>query len=419
MPARRSTRWTAGAACLLAVAAGAALPATAAHADPTPTPTPTAAAAAAAAAEACVKGDVTEVLDEPWAQGRLGVSTLAAGFEGWNTRIAVIAAGVDGGHHQLENHLAKGAALGVNESPHTDCKGGGTAIAGAAAAAAVGGSALRGVAPQALIIPIRLPDWMADPATKVDEKNAPLAADLLVQAVRAALDQRAQVIVLPGVGLADTPALRQAIADAERTGAVLIEPVPPKVTPATSYPLAYPEVLGVIGHGREGGLNPTDAEVALVDLSAPGIEVLAAMPSDTYTTISDSRVAAGFVAGATALILDDGSAPTPATVRRRLIDAAVRLPGVTTVPALSAANALGPIPSQIPPAAPLGGLDPTAAIHDWSGRTSVRLSIACLLGLIAIGGLAAAYTRGRTRQWVPAETLPAEKLIKPPTSRSI
>jgi subtilisin family serine protease len=380
----------------------------------------TAPPALAASQEVCVKGALPQVVAEPWAQQQLGVATLAAGFEGWNTRIAVIAAGVDAGHPQLHGHVAAGATIGVTADPQTDCLGGGTAIAGAAAAAPVSGGALRGLAPQSLIIPIRLPGWMATPTEKVPDDHAAQASELLTQAVREALARQATIIVLPGIGLAPSAGLRQAISDADRDGAVLIEPIPPAVDPATSYPLAYPEVIGVVARSQDGALAPTTAEAALIDLSAPGVDVIAVMPGGGYTQVSDSRVAAGFVAGAAALVQDHGARPAPAQIRQRLIGTAIREPGLLAVPVLSPADALGPEPAPVEAVrVPAVGLDHRTPTADPSRQISFRFSLTCLSLLVLCGAGAAAYQRGRARQWASAETLPADQLISPPRSRSI
>jgi membrane-anchored mycosin MYCP len=366
----------------------------------------------------CVVGRPEAPAAAGWAQENLGLDALSPGFQGWDTSIAVIGSGVDVRHPALGPHVAPGARAGTDADPLQDCLGVGTAVAGAAAAAPIAGSALRGVAPQALVVPIRVPDWMANPRGDVRSEDARTATEALVTAIRTALDRRVRVIVLPSVSLPDSDALRQAVAAAERAGAVLVEGAPSTFTDATAFPLAYPEVLGVVEHDRAGTLGKTPAPPRLLDLTAPGTDVPALGPGG-YLVESGSPLAAGVVAGTAALVVD-AAGGTPAAIRDTLVRSARYGGLVGGVPAISPAAALGPVPGPAtpPPSFPWRTATVPEAVQ-MAPHQAVVTTVGCVLLLVA-GGLAAhAYQRGRRRRWRPAGPTDPEQLIVRTPPRSI
>ncbi len=377
------------------------------------------AAPAQSAAEECVSGEPDPPTSVGWAQTDLGVDALAEGFQGWNVSIAVIGSGVDARHPALSRHVAAGQGVGTEAEPLQDCLGVGTAVAGAAAAAPINGSSLSGVAPQALVVPIRVPDFMANPQGELSEDDRVLAERLLAEAIVAALDEGVRVIVLPSLSVSDSQQLRQVMARAEQQGVLLIEGAPTTFSEATAFPLAYPEVLGVIGVDEAGAPVETAVPSELLDLSAPGSDIVALAPGG-YAVESGSPLAAGVVAGVGALMLDTFVGTTPAQIREKLTASAIGATEPGRPPAISPAAALGPLPepAREPPSVPWRTSSPQQAI-EMAPRQATVILIGCAV-LLVLGALGAgAYVRGRRRAWRPARPTDPEELIKRVPKRSI
>ncbi len=365
---------------------------------------------------ACVQADpkLSPVTQEPWTQARLGVSGLASAFQGWGTKIAVIGSGVSNTHPQLTGNTLAGSTIGFTGNAATDCYGIGTAIAGAASAAPVSGSTLRGLAPQAVIIPIKLSDAIFKSET-VSEKDFPLVTTQLIAALDSAVARDPDVIVLPPFTLPGTTQLRDAITKADQSGALLIQGIPAKFELNSAYPLAYPEVLGVLAEGADTKPSATDTPTQFIDLIAPGVNALVLSPGGGVRPVSASYVAAGYVAGAAALVVEVRENISPADLRKVLIAAGTAQPILGSRPALNPAAALGPIPQAAVPEVKdsLGLLQPpTDSSSDLAAAAAWTVAIGSILALIMAGWLAAASIRGRRRHWKPAEH--GKEFVPPP-----
>ncbi len=367
----------------------------------------------------CVRPGKSEMTVEPWAQTRLGVSGLADTFQGWEVTIAVIGSGVDASHPQLAGHVTEGIAIGSGTKANEDCFGTGTATAGAAAAAPVSGSTVRGLAPQAVVVPIRLPEKFATPNANISERDAAAAEAALLDALKAAAEVGAKIVVLPELALIGTDKLRNAIAEADQSGMLLIQGIPQNLTASQAYPLAYPEVLGVLAMNIKGELAKTSAPENLQDLAAPGTEALVLAPGKGYTQGSGNYVAAGFTAGSAALLLDAGKRTTPASLRKQLIASGIRSPGISGPPLLSPAAALGPIAkaAEVDDAVAGGELITQAKqTPDFVPSLAVATALFWVSGLALSAWAAAALVRGRRRRWIPADH---NKPFKPAESKSL
>src|SRR5690349_18498596 len=174
----QSTRQSAGAALLLAVALPAALvllrpgPATAAPGCPN------AAVPAPVSAQA------------PWPQQRFALDRLSALADGQGVLVAVIDSGVDASHPQLAGAVAAGVdLLDAGQDGRLDCVGHGTAVASIIAARPRPGIAFRGLAPAATVLPIRVSERI-----EIEQGTAgrTVAASGIGTAVRLASDRGAR-----------------------------------------------------------------------------------------------------------------------------------------------------------------------------------------------------------------------------------
>ncbi|HET9656480.1 MAG TPA: S8 family serine peptidase [Kineosporiaceae bacterium] len=364
---------------------------------------PAAHAAPAAEGSTCSTGTEEVIAEEPWPQVRLGLDTLDQHYRGWGITVAVISSGVSAGHPQLHGRVLDGVILGDSGPANADCLGFGTAIAGAAVAAPVTGTPLMGVAPQSSVLPVRLPDWVVNPSTAPDETHRAQASDLLGQGIKAALQHNPQVLVLPSVSLPDGAQLRAAVAAAEEQGCLLVEGAPATADDTYHYPAAYPEVLVVEGTSAEGELAQTALGSDRIDLIAPGIRIPVLAPDKGHLLVSSNAVAAGYAAGAAALVLEAVHPRSAADLRARLKQS--RVPSVYGgIPVLDPSAALSP-----PGSAASGALSGTQG-RLLAGRpeperasiAAVGIAATAILLLAIIGFVAAALYRGRSRGWRPA-----------------
>jgi hypothetical protein len=246
----------------------------------------------------CTAASSKVAVAEPPYQESLALSRAWRFSRGAGVKVAVVDSGVARGTARLNGRVA--TVLGTG-----DCVGHGTFVASLIAAAPTSGTDFSGVAPEARILAVR----------GTDERGVPSAASVAA-GVRAAADAGAEVIVV-GPALAGgsrelTGAVEHAIArDALVVAAAAPESKPRKGAdkdpgPAKDYwPAAQKGVLSVVGISSDGSLPDGAAAPRRADLAAPGSGVIGVGPRGAGHFIgSGSSLAAGFVAGAAALVRD-------------------------------------------------------------------------------------------------------------------
>ena len=274
----------------------------------------------------------------------------ATGARGEGVVIAVIDTGIDFNHPDLISRLALNFAdrffdridndgngcaddiVGCNfvslstadpscgytqPPPHwltLDDEGHGTFVSGVAAATGDNRVGITGVAPRALILPVKVLDCTA--TGRISDAAA---------GIRYAADAGADVINISFGTPNDSPALRDAVRYAQSRGAVVVASAGNDGSSGITYPAAYPGVLAVAASGSvvEALDRPNDyhraasfAQFGLgVDFLAPGVDVLSTIPSrrcqagtwtcvdEQYAVASGSSFATPFVAGAVAVML--------------------------------------------------------------------------------------------------------------------
>lgn len=275
-------------------------------------------AAAPAAAEA----------DAPWPQRRYGLERLTGLADGTGVLVAVVDSGVDSGHPQLTGAVQPGIdLLDPGGDGRVDCVGHGTAVASIIAARPRAGNAFRGVAPAAVILPVRVSERVDDTTTG---RAAPVAA--VAGAIRQAADRGARIINLSLTTDRDDPALRDAVRYAAARDVVLVAAAGNRHDTGNPrpYPAAYDGVIGVGAIQPDGARVPQSQSGDYVDLVAPGAEVTAAARGDGHARYTGTSFAAAYVAGAAALVRQYHPTLSAPQVAQRLtatVDAAGGLSG--------------------------------------------------------------------------------------------
>ena len=229
---------------------------------------------------------------------------------GGSVLVAVIDNGVDTEHPELGDVIA--GSFDATDRPEPPGRHG-TGVAGTIAAHAL----LTGVAPAARILAIRA---FAPATGKGDEDGSTSLA--VLKSIDWAVSNGARVINMSFTGPRD-PELALALAAAAKKGIVLVAAAGnagPKSAPL--YPAAYPNVIAVTATDPDDKLFVRSSRGHHIAVAAPGVDILAPAPSDTYQIMTGTSVAAAQVSGIVALLLEAKPGLTPQAVRKALLSTA-------------------------------------------------------------------------------------------------
>ncbi|MFC0707136.1 S8 family serine peptidase [Cellulomonas uda] len=239
-----------------------------------------AAPAAHAAPEQGCGGEAPRYLDEePPALAQLGAQRAGQLATGDGVTVAVVDSGVDDSNPHLAGAVLAGTDVvrpGTADAGRKDTWGHGTTVAGIIAARPVEGSGVRGLAPGARILPVRVYYGEDSQAERDGTDPDP---GRIAEGIRWAVDHGAQVVNVSMSSDADDPALRAAVEHATSNGSLVVASAGNRNTAdddadGPRFPAAYPDVLAVAAVDRD--LNATDASIHgdHVDVAAPGQDVL-------------------------------------------------------------------------------------------------------------------------------------------------
>jgi subtilisin family serine protease len=142
-----------------------------------------------------------------------------------------------------------------------------------------------------------------------------------------AAGHNARIVNMSFAGPADSM-FADMLTKAHRRGLVLIGAVGnagPRSPPL--YPAAYRDVIGVTATDADDKLMPQAVRGRQVAIAAPGVDILASAPNDSYQLTSGTSVAAAHVSGVAALLLSRNPKLSPYGVREILERSARHIPG--------------------------------------------------------------------------------------------
>ncbi|GAB7052391.1 S8 family serine peptidase [Catenuloplanes indicus] len=311
-----------------------------------------------AAAESCPERgpDRAAPAGLPWAQLRFDLPGAWARGRGAGTTVAVVDTGVDVTAPALAGRVLGGESSGNAGTPAVDCTGHGTAMAGVVAARADGADGFSGMAPEAMILPVRVPvaaDGRADPRDAAD-------------AVRLAVDAGAGVVALTVP--VDTTADEVATAVDEAVARDVAVVLPAATRPGRPSRPGLLRVGGVGADGTAAGPHPDGA----VDVVAPGVGVTSIGTAGRPALQgSGPDYAASFAAGLLALVRAAAPELAAAEATQIVLDTADR------------ADAPDPATGR-------GFIDPAAAVHAAVVARPVPAPAAASGGIPALGQIALA-----------------------------
>lgn len=184
---------------------------------------------------------------------------------GEGIKVAVIDTGVNPRTPSLKGQVLKGFdATGASGDEHDDYDGHGTTMAELIAGTGEGGG-LKGLAPGAKIIPMRITD------TEFQNEHSVNAHDT-EDAIRAAADSDAQIISMSFASDFAGREEREAVKYTESKGKLFFAGVGNNAKKGNKeqYPAAYPQVVGVAATDSSGGASAYSQHGKIVDIAAPG-----------------------------------------------------------------------------------------------------------------------------------------------------
>ncbi|MFE2417670.1 S8 family serine peptidase [Streptomyces hokutonensis] len=345
---------------------------------------------------ACAAGSSVRATDLPWEQVSLQLTRTWPFASGAGVTVGVVDTGVSTSAPTL-----KGRVTAVRDAG-TDCVGHGTFVAGLIGAAVADGVRFAGVAQQVRILAVR----------GSDERGA-VTAERVAYGIRAAVDGGAKVVTVSAALAANTPTLRSAVALAAKKDVLVIAAAVPD-TPATAtsatdsppardyYPAADDGVLSVLDVDVDGkrptGAYTTDSAA----IAAPGDGVVGIGPVKNGHYIgSGASLAAGFVAGAAALVRSVHPELTAAQTASLLRSSAypADVPRLDPYAAVTSVLTGASAPAVGAPAAPVRLPADKAA---GPLRRALWPASAGLAVIIAVVWLGLVLPRGRRLGWRPS-----------------
>jgi len=207
----------------------------------------------------------TDVQSKQWYLSAMQAEEMWKVTTGEGIKIAVIDSGVNPSTASLKGQVLKGMdATGAPGEETDDYAGHGTTMAELIAGTGKGGG-LKGLAPGAKIIPLRVSD------TEFQNKHSVNAHDT-ADALRVAADSDAKIISMSVSSEFSAEREREAAKYAESKGKILFASVGNNADKGNKdhYPASYPQVVGVASADREGKVSQYSQNGNSVNIAAPG-----------------------------------------------------------------------------------------------------------------------------------------------------
>jgi type VII secretion-associated serine protease mycosin len=322
--------------------------------------------------------------------------------------VAVIDSGVSRQHPKLADQVLPGMDF-VSAGGQGDCDedGHGTIVAAIIAGKDSPDSPFTGIAPDAKLLPMRI--------LRTHQTQDPRGPSLIAQAIRAAVDRKAQVINL-SVQTVPTAELANAINYALSHDVVVIAAAGNEGGTTAGdqpiYPAAYPGIVAVAGTDQQDQHVNTSSQGSYVNVAGPGLQIIGPAPRGGGYVINQAggtSFSAAYVSGVAALVRSYNPHLSQEEVVNRIEMTADHPPGgwdrivgygvVNPYRAVAAvlgdrAGAPAPNGAVLPPpprADPFGRLK---AIAGWAAFAGLLVTVLVLIGAPVI-------RRGRQRGWRP------------------
>jgi len=283
--------------------------------------------------------------------------------DGHGVLVAVLDTGVSATHPALAGHLLPGWNFVDNSVNTADDAGHGTFVAGLIVGERTGSSE-SGVAPGAEILPVKILDSSGTGSTAS-----------FVAGINYAVQAGARIINISASGTTDSPALEDALSNAESHGVLVVASAGNNANEAPLYPASDPTVLAVSATDPSNALASFSSFGPHVDVAAPGVDITSSWWSGAngngYATASGSSASAPLVAGVAAIVAGLRPDLSPAQLREIIMDSAkdIASPGIDAQTGYGLVDAYAAARIANAPVAPqVANLSPFNANDGWHLR---------------------------------------------------
>ncbi|HVF12556.1 MAG TPA: S8 family serine peptidase [Actinomycetota bacterium] len=279
-----------------------------------------------------VTNDPYFVCPGQWGLDRVGGEWAWAKSKGAGVIIATVDSGVDLSHYDLKgtDKLLPGNDYIQNDSSADDEHGHGTLIAGVAAARTSNGEGIAAIAPDAMVLPVKVfnaqgeanADDVADGIQWAVDEGERLKKPLVLNLSFTGID--------PDEGVVDqllTPGVLSAINNAASRGAAVVVASGNDGESTTAYDATRPGIAVVGAIGKDDKRATFSNHGLGLDLVAPGVEVISTYwhkdRGSVVASTTGTSISVPFVAGAAALLMSpSGGGLTNTAAIQRLLDTA-------------------------------------------------------------------------------------------------
>lgn len=241
---------------------------------------------------------------------------------GNSVKVAVLDTGIDCDHEDLAGKVVASANFTTSVTAD-DLFGHGTHVAGIIAAVTNNSKGVAGVAPNCVLMNVKVLD---------DQGNGYYS--WIANGIVWAANNGAKVINMSLAGPAPSSTLKQAIDYAWRKGAVIVAAAGNDGTNAPSYPAYYDKCIAVAATDQNDQRASFSEYGSWVDVSAPGVNILSTLPNhanalgvNNYGYMSGTSMATPFVSGVAALVWATPYGKSNSSVVSRIENTADRVPG--------------------------------------------------------------------------------------------
>ncbi len=234
--------------------------------------------------------------------------------------VAVIDSGSCANHPDMQGQFTQGAVFTQIQTTIADDFGHGCMVAGIIGAHIDNGIGIAGVAPNVVIMPIRV----------LDNEGIGTYSDAALGIVYA-VDNGAQIINLSFGGYYESALLQAAVDYAHERGVLIVAAAGNTASNQLLYPAAYPDIVAVGSVNSSSQRSGFSSQSSQIDLWAPGEDIHTTSNNNDYMMVSGTSFAAPFVSGVAAVEMGRGGS-------LQITGQIVRFSGNTT-----------PSPTPVPP----------------------------------------------------------------------
>lgn len=228
----------------------------------------------------------------PWGIRRVKAEKAWLYSKGRQVKIGVIDTGVDYMHPNLRSSVSYGVNLIHPQAFPFDDNGHGTHISGTIAATG-GAYGFSGIAPQAIIYPVKAFDY----------QGTAYVSDI-IRAIGWCTHHQMDIINMSFGMHHYSKALDEAVREAERSGTVIVASSGnDQKKRAIDYPARFPQVISVGATTKKHTVAPFCNRSKRIDIYAPGDKIYSTWLNGRYQELSGTSMATSHVTGAVALML--------------------------------------------------------------------------------------------------------------------